>query len=173
MPNTPGFILSPIPYRYGEVRFLALDGGFYILKEEALAVGAPPASAWPETVQHSDYALEVLSQEHKLENGTELSRSVSPALTKVFDGKLETFRKCVYAVFRSGDRAFAANNAANITEQTRHNRAQQLDDMIVARAEKECRAAFVAFGNAYGKVLDERHADRERIYAAAKKRFQR
>jgi hypothetical protein len=169
--NTPGFILwghalaNTGPDR--PVYFLSLDGGVYQVPLSALALGPPATGSWPAKVQHSLYAIENLTGAY----ADDVSGSMSAALKADFEARERELTACSHAAWKPSQAEFDANDAANITQITRNNRELQIEARYRKIGEARCAQAFRAVGGVYSKMLEQRLADREKIYAAAKRRF--
>jgi hypothetical protein len=168
--NTPGFILWGT-YESDDgpdqtIYFLALDGGVYRIPLDRLALGLPEGS-WPSDVQHSLYESELLTGSYAGEAPIALSDELQSEFREAHD-KLSA---CSGEAWRPAQREFDANDAANITERTRSNRAKQIAERYQELGNQKCRPELEEVGGVYAKILDYRLAERQKIYAAAKARF--
>lgn len=170
--KTPGFIVwGADTYSKGPDRpvyFLAMDGGVYVLPRSKLALGAPPASEWPKSVQHVMYDLDLLASSSAQ---NEVPVAISDGRRKELETAKAALDRCSTQAWAGADREFDANDAANVTQITRQNRTKQIEARYRSQGEKACRKPLVDYGRVVAGVLEERRASHEAIYAKTKARF--
>jgi hypothetical protein len=138
----------------------APDGGRYEVPLTDLEPGSQPATSWPKPLR------DVYLDEQDLPQ-LEAAGQVPAGTAKRLEGLSTSAGACGTKIFAAADPQFKAIEVANITQRTRENRANALEDRLNASIQKRCAGAVVKYKTELEKVIDARNKKRLEAYRAS------